>query len=637
MKRLLGSVFVVIGLAASLASCGSSSDSRDRNVDAGFLCSQGGFCKVGDTGPAGGIVFVAGLKAGDTAWEAAPLNGFGDYNDADEMTSTLEFGGLGGWTLPSVDNLNALRDQQDLFACAPDTDCPQGFPEGNYWTAEVGEDGAKAVSFESGDVSTAALDEQNYYRPVRPIQVGTAVGAVTTIAAATTVEETTITTVAETTTVSETTTSSPPTTERATTTTASSTTAAPTTSMAPSTTAAPTTTVGAAVVVKPGSYRLATLTTSSCAITQKGAVKCWGRNEQGQNGNGRSGVDLLDEHPVQVTGLDATTAARTAVEMSGRGGYHVCALTKSGAVMCWGSRTYGQLGDGFGNGRDVSSRSTALAVAEFDGSSIAKTASFVATGETTSCAIKVSGALFCWGDNRAGQAALGDRTYSNVPVQVEGFDGTSDGRSAVMVSIGSTATCAVSKTGAVWCWGTNSSGQLGDGTRSAQSGPVKSAVIDGTSSDRQAISVSAGATNACAVISNGAVKCWGNASQGLFGSLTQSGFVLTPTTVTGIDGSTPSKQATLVSTSPNHSCALLANSSVTCWGNSGLGQAGKVGVVAPPFTPSDLDGKQDDHAGVSISVSPFHTCAILKTGNAYCLGGAGTARASTQYEPQELG
>ena len=81
MRRRLGSVFVAIGLVAAASACGSSSDSRDRNVDAGFLCSQGGFCKVGDTGPAGGIVFVEGLKAGDTAWEAAPLNGFGDYGD----------------------------------------------------------------------------------------------------------------------------------------------------------------------------------------------------------------------------------------------------------------------------------------------------------------------------------------------------------------------------------------------------------------------------------------------------------------------------------------------------------------------------------------------------------------------------
>ena len=365
-------------------------------------------------------------------------------------------------------------------------------------------------------------------------------------------------------------------------------------------------------------------------------MKCWGRNEQGQNGNGRSGLELLNEHPVQVTGLDATTDARTAVEMSSRGGYHVCALTKVGAVMCWGSRTYGQLGDGIGNGKDSPSRPTAMAIPEFDASTAEKTASFVATGESTSCAIKRSGALFCWGDNRLGQASLGTSMYSSTPVAVSGFDGASPERSAVMVSVGATATCVVSKTGAVWCWGANTNGQLGDGTRVVRVGPVKSSVIDGSSSDRRAVGVSVGNMTACAVMLNGAVKCWGNAAQSAFGSATLSGDMLTPTTVTGIDGSATSKQAALVSTSPNHSCALLVNSSVVCWGNSGMGQAGKKGLVAPPFMPSDLDGKEDDHAGVSISVSPFHTCAILKTGNAYCFGGTGTARTSTQYEPQEL-
>ncbi|MEY2626676.1 MAG: hypothetical protein RJB08_435 [Actinomycetota bacterium] len=227
MKRRLGLLAVAVGLVASVAACGSSSDSRDRNVDAGFLCSQGGFCNIGDTGPAGGIVFVAGLKAGDTAWEAAPLNGFGDYGDADAMTSTLEFGGLGGWVLPSVDNLNAIRAQNYLFACPQDTDCPQGFPEGTYWTSDASESGAKVVSFETGEVSAAGLDNQNFYRPVRPIQVGTAVAAVTTFAPTTTDEATSTSTSTSTTTTTTTTTVAPTTTM---------TTVAPTTTSTTSTT-----------------------------------------------------------------------------------------------------------------------------------------------------------------------------------------------------------------------------------------------------------------------------------------------------------------------------------------------------------------------------------------------------------------
>ena len=375
-------------------------------------------------------------------------------------------------------------------------------------------------------------------------------------------------------------------------------------------------------------------------ITKRGSVQCWGRNEFGQLGNGNSSADELQQEPARVANLDGSTPAKTAVQMLGKGGYHNCALTATKAVMCWGYQFAGQLGDGVGGGGGTPRRPTAQAVRGFDGSTPDKSAAFVATGEYTTCAIKLTGALFCWGDNRFGKSGTGGGEFANLPAPVPGFDGTTPERSASMVSIGNWMGCAVSEIGAVWCWGSNSNYQSGDGTNtSPRSTPVLSKSIDGTSAERTAIAVSAGNATACAVMKNGSVKCWGNAANGAFGNTKYTGPVADATAVSGIDGSTLATRAVSVATSSSNSCALMADSSVKCWGYSDRGQAGTTGsnrVVAPPFMPSDLDGKEADHAAVSIGVSGYHTCALLKNGNAYCMGGTGATKESTQQKPQNL-
>ena len=381
---------------------------------------------------------------------------------------------------------------------------------------------------------------------------------------------------------------------------------------------------------------LATNTSASCAVLVSGSVKCWGRNERGQLGNGESGDDILERKPVQVVGLDGSTPAKTVVQMSGRDSYHVCALTAVRSVVCWGYQFAGQLGDGVGFGGGTPRRPTPVTVAGFDGSSAATSAAYVTVGNNTSCAIKLSGALFCWGDNRSGKAGLGSGDFFNTPRLVSRFDGSTPEKRVVNVSLGTWFGCAVTEVGAVHCWGRNSNGQLGDGTTNQSTTPVASSSIDGSTSSKKAVVVSAGHTNACAVMESGAVTCWGLASSGAFGDSKLSGNILTATQVPGITGSTPSSRAVSLTTSQYHSCASMTDGSVKCWGYSVWGQVGVGGTTSSPIIPRGLNAASANKRVKSISSSAYHTCVLQASNDVDCWGGTGALKESSQQNPQEF-
>lgn len=144
----------------------------------------------------------------------------------------------------------------------------------------------------------------------------------------------------------------------------------------------------------------------SCAITTDGALKCWGRNESGQLGNGESGTQVQEETPVDVTGV---TEGATAVSS----GYSFSCAVIAGAAKCWGDNFYYVLG----NGESASFEATSPVTVTGLGSGVAAVA---ATSSNHACALTTAGAVKCWGTNGG---ALGDGTNddSNVPVDVIGL------------------------------------------------------------------------------------------------------------------------------------------------------------------------------------------------------------------------
>jgi alpha-tubulin suppressor-like RCC1 family protein len=186
----------------------------------------------------------------------------------------------------------------------------------------------------------------------------------------------------------------------------------------------------------------------TCALTLSGAVKCWGLNGNGQLGNGTN-VDSID--PVGVIGLSSGVIAIAAGEA------HTCALTAAGAVKCWGSALYGQLG----NGSTVDRRSPV------DVTSLGSGVVSIAAGEVHTCVVLAGGGVSCWGANRFGQLGNGATANSSVPVAVAGL-----ASQAGQVAAGVEHTCVLNTSGMVRCVGANYYGQLGNGTTTNSLSPV---------------------------------------------------------------------------------------------------------------------------------------------------------------------
>ena len=294
----------------------------------------------------------------------------------------------------------------------------------------------------------------------------------------------------------------------------------------------------------------------TCATTDVGEARCWGEGSANRVADGgASGPDRLVPSTILGVGRAVGVGAGTL--------YHQCVRQENGEVLCWGQAIKGgEVGDGSGDVR-------ALPVVV---SGVSNASQLSADG-FHSCVVVQRGAVKCWGSNELGQ--IGDGSFTNVtftnstynnrytPVYVKGVVGATD------VDTGLFHSCALMGTGTVKCWGYNVYGQLGDGTASlSRTLPVDVVGIAG------AVSIAAGNNHTCAVVSSGAIMCWGRGFNGQLGNgYTQNS--LTPVTVLGITN------AVAVASSQDHTCAILTDGQVRCWGNNASGQLAADPTVYP--------------------------------------------------------
>ena len=137
----------------------------------------------------------------------------------------------------------------------------------------------------------------------------------------------------------------------------------------------------------------------TCAVVTGGSIKCWGRNDVGQLGDGTT---VNSATPVTVVGISDATQA-------GAGGFHTCAMVAGGSVKCWGLNAVGELG----NGTTVNSVTPVTVVGISD-------ATHVGVGGRDACAVVAGGSIKCWGRNDYGQLGDGSKIHSSVPVTVIG-------------------------------------------------------------------------------------------------------------------------------------------------------------------------------------------------------------------------
>lgn len=262
----------------------------------------------------------------------------------------------------------------------------------------------------------------------------------------------------------------------------------------------------------------------SCALLDDGAVKCWGLNETGQLGQGDTNNrgDQPGEMGDALPEIDLGAGSRATAIAAGL--YHTCALLDDAAVKCWGGNEHGQLGlgDMARRGDGPGEMGDDLPAVEL-GEELFATA--IAAGTSHTCALLGGGGLKCWGFNQSGQLGLGDTCRRG-----EGPNEMGDslpevalgaGLEAVAIAAGSSHTCALLDDGGVKCWGSNHTGELGQGdTRQRGDEPQEMGdslpEID-LGSGRRAIAVSAGATHTCALLDDGTVKCWGGNTAGQLG------------------------------------------------------------------------------------------------------------------------
>jgi alpha-tubulin suppressor-like RCC1 family protein len=268
---------------------------------------------------------------------------------------------------------------------------------------------------------------------------------------------------------------------------------------------------------------------------------------------------------------------------------HTCAVTTGGGVQCWGANGSGQLGS---PGAPINVTSP-VTVVGFAG------ATAVSAGGAHTCAIVTGGSVACWGSNAQGQLGNGTAPInSTTPVTVTGLAGV------IAISSGSFHTCALLGDGTARCWGSNFSGELGNGLPGSSSVPV---VVSGLTGATQ---IDTGSSHSCAIVAGGAVMCWGGDFWGQLGDGLSGVDSRVPVAVAGLTG------AVGLGIGHGHSCAIVAGGAVRCWG---LNEGGELGSgAASPFSLSPT--LVTDLSNVVQLAGSNHTCAVQLGGAVRCWG-----------------
>jgi alpha-tubulin suppressor-like RCC1 family protein len=298
---------------------------------------------------------------------------------------------------------------------------------------------------------------------------------------------------------------------------------------------------------------------------------------------------MLDAAPSDFTLPDSGTPTHRATAVA-TGRLHTCAIESTGGVECWGDDTFGQLGFAFSS-TTVTSTPAALPVPRLRSQVTA-----IAAGAFHTCALLSSGDVDCWGANEHGQIAITSTVGTSTPTKVMGLGGP-----VTALAAGSLHTCAIAG-GAVLCWGAGKHGQLGNGAMADSTKPV---AVSGL---QAATAISAGGAHTCALLADG-VHCWGFNGYGQLGDGSTTDRPA-PVAVSGIS------KVTAIAAGNAHTCAL-ANGAVACWG---YGQYGQLGQGADDDSPTPVQPIGLDKGVTGIGVGSVHSCAIVANGTLYCWG-----------------
>jgi len=284
---------------------------------------------------------------------------------------------------------------------------------------------------------------------------------------------------------------------------------------------------------------VATGAAHSCALGPGGRAFCWGDGQYGQLGNGSRSSSTV---PVEVAGGHEFVSITT-------GANHSCGIERGGAAYCWGDGQWGQLGNGTRGAGTVADRPTPVVGGH--------TFVMLSAGDNHTCGVTTEGRAYCWGFGQYGRLGDGGEAHRATPSAVAG------GLRFALVSAGHYHTCGVTTDGQAYCWGFSANGRLGNGTDSSGS-VVKPARIHGL---KDVVSIAAGEAHSCAVTSSGAAYCWGSGRSHQLGN----GKVVNRTLPRAVAGG---QKFVAISAGLRHSCAVTVDGAGYCWGQGASGKLG---------------------------------------------------------------
>jgi alpha-tubulin suppressor-like RCC1 family protein len=317
----------------------------------------------------------------------------------------------------------------------------------------------------------------------------------------------------------------------------------------------------------------------ACGLLVGGSIDCWGNDGVGQFGNGST--TNTPSAPTPVSSISG------AVEVTA-GSAHTCAILLDRTASCWGANNDRQLGIG-----DISSINSQSLLPQpvLDLAGVTQ----IAAGFNHTCAIDAVDTLSCWGSNQRGELANQWLDYALSPMTPPVF-GT--GRWSNL-AIGNSSSCGVMN-GVAECWGDNTFGQLGDGTKRSHDQPL--AVM----TTGPVAQVAVNTYFSCALLMDGSVECWGGQINGSELGRIDPGSKLAPGPVSGIS------HAVQISIGDGGGCARIDDGTVRCWGYfPGVDEANNRSTTA--VQPA-ITGVVDVESG------GLHSCAALSSGEVSCWG-----------------
>lgn len=359
----------------------------------------------------------------------------------------------------------------------------------------------------------------------------------------------------------------------------------------------------------------------TCVVTETPSVKCWGSNLHGATGSANGTVSGKDQSPSSLEEVSTSLGANVSQIVCGKD--HTCAISTDGIFHCWGSGVYGRLG--YGNEQNIGDNElpSSIPAVQVDKDSYVKQA---CAGEQYTCALLANGRVKCWGRAGYGQLGYGQDGFTfnigndELALNATYVNVTGDSNEFVSsISCLLAHSCVVLSNGKVRCWGQGFGGKLGYGNTQDLGDnelPYTAGDVEITGGDYTAIAVETGYHHTCAILTNGDVHCWGYGGVGALGNGNLSN-VLTPSAVPALPLPLPAIQLAL---GEKHTCALLNDSTVRCWGDAAGGKLGYDAGSATIALASDSPPLNFSAPVYSIAASQYHTCAALQGGSLVCWG-----------------